>query len=304
MFHRHYSYRATLEASERVAWRVEDLIGEDKRLDFGRPFLPERLAGAQALTFLSPQERLRLNQIRGHGYLCMFGTVEEFILPFVLDHARTRLDADDYRVRALLNFAAEEAKHIHLFRRFRAEFERSFGTPCGAIGPAEAIGKAVLAHHPLSVALAILHIEWMTQAHYLDSVKDDEGLDPVFSGLLKHHWMEEAQHAKLDTLMVEALAESCGPQELAQAVDGYLEIGAFIDGGLGQQVALDASALQAACGRALSAPELEAFETAQRQSQRRTFLGSGMAHPNFLATLEGLDPSFRGRIEETAKAFN
>ena len=33
---------------------------------------------------------------------------------------------DDWRVRALLNFAGEEAKHIHLFKRFHAAFERGF----------------------------------------------------------------------------------------------------------------------------------------------------------------------------------
>ena len=49
----------------------------------------------------------------------MFGLVEEFILPFVLDHARSHLDGDDMRVRALLQFAGEEAKHIQLFKRFR-----------------------------------------------------------------------------------------------------------------------------------------------------------------------------------------
>ena len=76
------------------------------------------------------------------------------------------------------------------------------------IGPPREVAKAVLAHDPLAVALVILHIEWMTQRHYIESVKDDQDLDPLFKSLLKHHWMEEAQHAKLDTLMVEALAEA------------------------------------------------------------------------------------------------
>ena len=31
---------------------------------------------------------MTLNQIRGHEYLAMFGLVEEFILPYVVDHAR------------------------------------------------------------------------------------------------------------------------------------------------------------------------------------------------------------------------
>jgi hypothetical protein len=29
-----YSYQETLETSERIGWRVEDIIGGDKRLDF------------------------------------------------------------------------------------------------------------------------------------------------------------------------------------------------------------------------------------------------------------------------------
>ncbi len=100
-----------------------------------------------------------MNQIRGNAYLCIFGLVEEFILPFVLDHARTQIHGDDYRVRALLQFAGEEAKHIQLFKRFRADFEAHFGTWCAVIGPPEAIASAILAHDPLAVALTTLHIE-------------------------------------------------------------------------------------------------------------------------------------------------
>src|SRR5215510_11639587 len=187
-----YSYRATLATARKVNWRIEDIIGGDKRLDFSKPFMPESLARVEPLDFLSSDEKRTLNQIRGAAYLGIFGLVEEFILPFVLDHARPQLQGDDYRVRALLQFAGEEAKHIHLFKRFREEFKRGFGHDCAVIGPPEAISQAVLAHDPLAVALTILHIEWMTQRHYIDSVKDDQSLDPQFKSLLKHHWMEEA----------------------------------------------------------------------------------------------------------------
>lgn len=182
-----FTYRETFAAAEHERWRVEDLIGGDRRLDFGRPFLPESLARTSQLEFLDDAERRTLNQVRGHAYLSIFGLVEEFILPFVLDHARSRLGGDDYRVRALLQFAGEEAKHIHLFKCFREEFERGFGTPCAVIGPPEAVRDEVLSHHPLGVALAILHIEWMTQRHYVESVKDDARLDPQFRSLLRHH---------------------------------------------------------------------------------------------------------------------
>src|SRR5512135_1354372 len=108
-----YSYQEALEASERINWRIEDIIGGEKRLDFSKPFMPESLAQVSTLSFLSPEEKRTLNQVRGHEYLAMFGLVEEFILPYVVEHARPKLSGDDYRVRALLQFAGEEAKHIH-----------------------------------------------------------------------------------------------------------------------------------------------------------------------------------------------
>ena len=97
-----YSYQDTLATAARINWNIEDIIGDDKRLDFSCRFLPESLARVDRLSFLDPDEKRVLNQIRGNAYLCIFGLVEEFILPFVIDHARPGLDADDYRTRALL----------------------------------------------------------------------------------------------------------------------------------------------------------------------------------------------------------
>ena len=86
-----YTYHSTLQASERVRWRVEDILNDEQRLDFAKPFLPESLARTGELGFLSSRERLLLNQIRGNTYLGMFGVVEEFVLPFLLDHVRPLL---------------------------------------------------------------------------------------------------------------------------------------------------------------------------------------------------------------------
>ncbi len=300
---RGYSYQATLATAQKVNWRIEDIIGGDKRLDFSKPFMPESLARVEPFDFLRADEKRTLNQIRGAAYLGIFGLVEEFILPFVLDHARPQLQGDDYRVRALLQFASEEAKHIHLFKRFREEFERGFGHDCAVIGPPEAIAQAVLAHDPLAVALTILHIEWMTQRHYLDSVQDDQSLDPQFKSLLKHHWMEEAQHAKLDTLMVEALAEGRSAREIEAAVEEYLEIGGLIDAGLKQQVDFDIDAFTRATGRELNEEEKDEIGRAQLQANRWTYLGSAMTHERVLATLQSLSPAARKRVEQVAPAF-
>jgi hypothetical protein len=298
-----YTYQSALAAAESIHWRIEDIIGGDKRLDFTKPFMPESLAHTEPLTFLNREEKRVLNQIRGNAYLCIFGLVEEFILPFVLDHARSQLHGDDYRVRALLKFAGEEAKHIQLFKRFREEFEEGFGTECPVIGPPEAIAEAILSHDPLGVALTTLHIEWMVQRHYVDSIKDDQKLDPQFKSLLKHHWIEEVQHAKLDTLMVEALAEKRSEEERMSGVEEYLAIGGFIDGGLQQQVEFDLNSFEQAAGRTLIDNEKEEFRRVQLRANRWTYLGTGMTHEKVLETLEWLTPKARQRVESISPAF-
>jgi len=298
-----YSYQSTLVASDTIHWRIEDIIGGEKRLDFARPFMPDSLARVEQLSFLTPDEKRILNQIRGNAYLCIFGLVEEFILPFVMDHARKQLQGDDYRVRALLQFASEEAKHIQLFKRFRQEFEDGFGTDCPVIGPPEAIASAILAHDPLGVALTTLHIEWMVQRHYVESIKDDQELDPQFKSLLKHHWLEEVQHAKLDTLMVESLAAGRSEAEIMKSVEEYIEIGGFIDAGLAQQVEFDMDSFIRATGRQLTDAEKEEFRTIQLQANRWTYLGTGMTHDRVLETLQYLTPKARQRIESISPAF-
>ena len=298
-----YSYQSALASSQAILWRIEDIIGGEKRLDFSKSFMPETLARVEQLTFLDQDEKRILNQIRGNAYLCIFGLVEEFILPFVLDHARPQLQGDDYRVRALLQFASEEAKHIQLFKNFRQEFEDGFGTDCPVIGPPEAISKEILAHDPLGVALTTLHIEWMVQRHYVDSIKDDQKLDPQFKSLLKHHWMEEVQHAKLDTLMVESLAVGRSEEERMRAVEEYIEIGGFIDGGLKQQVEFDLDSFQRATGRELNDAEKDEFRTVQLQANRWTYLGTGMTHERVLETLASLTPKARQRIESISSVF-
>lgn len=298
-----YGYQGVLETSERINWRVEDIIGGEKRLDFSRPFMPESLAQVQGLSFLSSEEQRVLNQVRGHEYLAMFGLVEEFILPYVVDHARPKLSGDDYQVRALLQFAGEEAKHIHLFKRFREDFQAGFGSPCQFIGPAETVRDFVLSHSLLGVGIAILHIEWITLRHYIEGVRDNQDLDPQFKSLLKHHWLEESQHTKLDTLIVKELTSTATATEIEQAFREYGEIGNFIDQGIRQQAEFNAEAFVRATGRNLTRRERQAMGEAMVKGMRWTYLGTGMTHPNFLVTVEQIQPAARAQIEAMAPAF-
>ena len=145
------SFEATYRASLRAAWDLDSVLQPAQELDFSRNFLPQSLARTGELSSLTIDEQRLLNQISAYEYLSLFIIVEEFILPFVMDHAREAAGEDRYGMRALLNFAGEEVKHMQLFRRFLDAFERGFPVGCEVIGPPEAIGQEVLRHHPLAV---------------------------------------------------------------------------------------------------------------------------------------------------------
>jgi hypothetical protein len=300
MYH-DFNYEATLASSLRAQWQLDDVLGASQDLDFGRKFMPESLARTADVPGLNAFEQRLLNQISAHQYLSIFGVVEEFILPFLLDHARPHLLDDDWRVRAILNFASEEAKHIHLFKRFHAAFVRGFPVECQVIGPSEAIGAKILSHDPFAVGLVILMIEWMTQQHYLGSIRDDGDLDPLFKSLMKHHWMEEAQHAKLDTLIVEALAEGRTEAQIDRVIDEFLEIGAFLDDGLKTQAGFNLDALEKVIGRKLE--NREEIEAQQHQAARWTYIGSGLVHERFKSTLNDISPNAAKRLAEVAPVF-
>src|SRR5438270_2797050 len=169
------------------------------------------------------------------------------------------------------------------------------------IGPSEAIGAEVLRHDPLAVGLVILMIEWMSQQHYLGSVHDNGDIDPLFKSLLKNHWMEEAQHAKLDTLIVDALAVGRSEEQIDKAIDEFFEIGAFLDEGLKAQAGFNLDALELAIGRKLE--DRDEVLAQQHQAARWTYIGSGMVHHRFKATLENLSPRAAQRIAEAAPLF-
>ena len=299
-----FSYESALHDSLKVSWRVEDLIGGGKTLDFTRAFLPDSLAGVRGIRALSDVEKLALNHIRGNSYLHIFGLVEQFILPFVLEQTQGAVHGDSGKVRALATFADEEAKHIQLFERFAAEFARGFGTPAGVIGPASEVAAAVLKHSRLGVALVVLHLEWLTLRHYLDSVRSDESLDPQFSSLLRHHWQEEAQHAKVDTLLVDELARGLTAEQIEQGIDDFLAIGGILEAGLRAQQQLDLEALQAHIGRTFSPAEREEITVAQVKSYRYALLVQGLEHPNFINAVAALSAEGAKRVTDLAHALS
>lgn len=303
MLTHNFTYAGALADSIKVNWQVQDLIGGDKRLDFSKHLLPEAFARVQGLSMLNAREKMVLNQIRGLTYVYLFGFVEEFIVPFVSEEAHSAMlgAGDPIEVRALLGFAEEETKHMQLFRTFVEEFKKGFHTPVGLIPGAADVAKIVLSHSKLAVGMLTLHLEWMTLAHYLESIKDDQDLDGCFKNMLKHHWMEESQHAKLDTLLVDKLATAGGKPAIEQAFTDFAALGAAVAGLLTQQAELDIVSLEAAINRKLSDADKKAILEVQVPAYHYTFIGSGLLTKNFLAAADQLSPGAAEQLKGMAK---
>lgn len=296
-------YEGARQRSERVAWQLDDVLAEDAALDFSRPFLPDGLVAEKA-TGLAPDEALAHNHVRARGYLGTFALVEELIVPFVLEHLRERAGAAPDEIAALAGFAGEELKHIALFRRFERVFDRGFAHgPCALIGPADAVSRHVLAQPSLGVGLFILHIEWMTQHHYVAMARDDDRLEPCFRRLLHEHWLEESQHARIDEWIVHDGALAASAAERAEAFDSYLALLQWLEAAFDQQAAFDLETLERA-GLALDDAPREPLLAEQRQSLRRTFLGAGIGHPRVQRLAAWMYPPGRDALAEHAARWS
>jgi P-aminobenzoate N-oxygenase AurF len=298
-----YSYETCLDGSVKNAWSVDDCF-QGRDFDFTKPFLPDRIAGVSGIGCLSRIEKRKLNQIRGNSYCHIFAFVEEYIVPMVVDHARGDVYGDETRLWSLLRFAEEEVKHQEMLRRACSQFEAGFGTSCGLVPGREEVAGVVLGTSPLTALLLTSMIEWFTQLHYVEHVRDRAELDELFRDILRFHWIDESRHARLDSLLIDEVASELGPEEREAAVDGLLELGNAVDGLLAQQVELDIDALQIATGRTFSEPERAEIRTHQQRAYRWTFLVSGLEHPHFVRIVEQLTTGGAEKLAQAATALS
>jgi len=299
-----YDYASCVRNSEKVAWKVDDVLPPNTRLDFSRRFLPNRLSGSERIACLSPSERLMLNQINGNSYINLFAFVEEYIVATVVNHAQAEMFGDHSAIRALTRFAEEEIKHQELFWRYLAAFKRDFAHPCEVLGSAAAVAQVILSKSAMAVMLVTLHLEIMTQAHYTECFHTDGELDPLFVRLLKHHWMEEAQHAKIDVLELNKLLTDAPRDQVQKAFADYLDLIDAFDGLLAQQATMDRDSLARALSRSFTDAEAAEITAAQHRAYRWTFLVSGMVNPMFVDVLESIDPDAAARIAAKASSLS
>jgi hypothetical protein len=298
-----YSYANILQNSLKVAWTERQVL-EGRDFDYSRRFLPNRLSGVDDIRCLNDGEKLKLNQIMGNAYCHIFAYVEEYIIPQALEAAQRDVFGDETRLRTLLHFAEDESKHQELFRRSSALFEKGFGVKCGLIPGREEVARVVLSKSRLCSYLLTSMIEWYTQSHYVEHVRDRSELDGLFRDLVRYHWMDEAQHAKIDSLLIDEITREIGEEDREAAVDELLELGGAVDGLLSQQADLDLASLEEAIGRKLSSEEKADIKRNTHRAYRWTFLVSGLEHPKFVQIVSELTRRGPAKLEAVARALS
>jgi len=275
-----YSYAECLKNSHRVNWKIADVLG-GRHFDPARHWLPARLSAVGRTSGLTAVERMRLNQVEMGAYTHLFGFVEEFIAPRMVGLAREFELADRDAFDALTNFAAEEIKHMALFRELRGTIDEAMAFPLTLLPGSQDVARVVLGKSVGAMLLLTAATEWLTQLHYLTSFKDDTSLDPFTQHIYRAHWVEESQHARLDHLETLRGFRGATERERAEAIDDLIGLVAAVDGLLQTQAAMDLENLQRALGYSLKSGERRDVLAAVIAAKRYTFIESGVTHPNF-----------------------
>jgi hypothetical protein len=298
-----YSYTDVLANSKKVAW-TEDEVLAGRSFDLSKRFLPNSLSGVDNIDCLNEEEKLKLNQIMGNAYLHLFAFVEEFIVPTVAGAAIDSPYGDEVRQRSLIRFSEEELKHQELFRRSIRMFTDQFGVTPQLIPGREEVASVVRSKSRLAVLVLIDVIEWFVQVHYTEHVLNKTDLDGLFRDLLKHHWLDEAQHAKIDTMLIAEMVEDMPMAEREAAIDEVLELGGAIDGLLQQQIAMNIDALEVATGRIYAEAERADMTAQTLRAWRWTFLVSGLEHPNVVKLVEQITDEGPAKVRAVAQALS
>jgi len=293
-----YSYSRCLANAYKVNWRIEDVLGE-RRFEPSKRWLPMRLSGASFVTVLDEEEKRKLTHVEMASYAHLFGYVEEFIAPKVTELSRD-FQIDQREIfDALTNFAAEEVKHMNLFRRLRERVDQTLGFETRLIGDQAATAHYVLSKSSGAVLLLTACIEWFTQLHFTEAFQDDAGLDPFTKTVFRAHWQEESQHAQMDHLETLRAFEKMDEEQRDRAIDELIELVAAVDGLLQKQVGLDIENLARYLGRAFSPFELSDLESGLLRAKRWTFIESGVTHPRFQELFaEVTTPAQQARVGE------
>jgi len=297
-----YSYQDCLDVSHRVNWRIDELLG-GQEFDRNKNWLPQKLTGSTGVPWLNNDEKRKLTHIEMGSYAHLFGYVEEFIAPKMTKLATEHEPEQTVAFQALTNFAAEEVKHMTLFRRVRDQVNETLGTQLQLLDGEKEVAQFVLGKNEGAVLLLIACIEWFTQYHFLSAIKDDGNLDSLTKRIFQAHWVEESQHAKMDHNEAIRAFSKMNPNEKEEAMTDLIELVQSVDGLLQKQSEFDVENFSHYLGRIFSSAEKTELYEEILKTKRWVFLESGLTHPNFVELFTYVTtPAQRERISQALAA--
>jgi hypothetical protein len=281
-------YAHSIEVSKRVRFEIDRDVIRGRKLDFARKFLPDGLSKIERLDFLGAEEKRLFSQVQGRTYANMFGLVERFIGPKILDVSRDHWLGDQVAFEALVRFTDEELKHQEMFRRIDALCAEGMPPGYTFLPSANDVAGAVLGQPTWSVLALICHIELFVLAHYRQSIEKDENLSELWRDVFAFHAREEAQHAIMDEIEWRRADAGLTAAQRDQAVDGLIALVGAVDGILQLQAKADTDYFLRTAGRSFNRAQVDTIGTTFLYAYRWQYITSGVQDERFQKILGGL----------------
>jgi hypothetical protein len=278
-------YAKCIEVSKRVRFDIDRDVIRGRRFDVTKKFLPDGLSKVNEVKFLSAAERRLLSQIQGRTYANMFGLVERFIGPKILEVSREHWLGDQIKFEALVRFTDEELKHQELFRRIERLAGEDMPAGYTFLPQPNEVAAAVLGKSSWAVLALVCHIELFVLQHYHASIDPDAGLSELYKDVFLHHAREESQHAILDELEWRRENANLSSAERDRAVDDLIELVAAVDGLLQMQAGADAEYFLTNRERAFTDEEQAQVRAGVLKAYRWQYIVSGVQDARFQAIL-------------------
>ncbi|HET9447716.1 MAG TPA: hypothetical protein VFO35_15730, partial [Steroidobacteraceae bacterium] len=147
-------------------------------------------------------------------------------------------------------------------------------------------------------------IEIFTQAHYLQSIRDDEQLSPLFKDVFYFHWVEEVQHATLDEIEWQRVHDTMSAAAVDAAVTDFVELVRMVDRILQAQASADGDYFCSCAGVYLDRERSNAVKACLLKAYRLQYLVSGSRIERFRRALSSkLTAEQQRRLEAAFAAF-
>jgi hypothetical protein len=278
-------YGKCLHNAKKVNWDIDTDVIRFRQFDTANKFLPDSLSLVKELRFLSSDQQRLLSQIQGRTYAYLFGLIERYINAKMLELSLDHSLGDQTALAAIVQFSQEEMKHQELFRR--AEKLAAAVLPAGYTMTADpdAVATVVLSKSNWAVLGLTCCVEIFTQVHYVQSIKDQEGLSPLFKDIFHYHWLEEAQHATLDEMEWQRVHDGMSPEAIEASVTDLIDLVGAVDGILQVQAVADAEYFHNCVNGKLDAEQRNAVAAGILKAYRLQYIVSGVQVERFQKAL-------------------